>query len=97
MIYTVGHGVGYRESYAVRAANGLRLIKKGAGPDYPGGCAVRTREDAERLLVEFCKVGVWEVFGLEADWEADTKPCVDGWWHNLQRDAPIVLLDVVSE
>ena len=89
MIYTVGN----RAHYLAAIAREGTVFKTGRHDNYPGGYAVQTIEDAERLIVEQGQVGVWGVFGLLADWETDTEPSKDGWWHDLLIDAPVVVLD----
>jgi hypothetical protein len=37
------------------------------------------------------------VFGIHADWESDTVGVEDGWWHNLNKPAPIVMLNPAGE
>lgn len=70
---------------------GDAFCKMGAKPPrYPGGFALKTVEDACRLIDEFGKQSEWAVYRLEADWDKDTKPSDNGWWHSLQRDATIL-------
>jgi len=90
--------VGCRASYFTALREGP-VKKLGARPKsrqypdgYPGGYAVHAVEDGEQLLREFGKEGEWAVFGLKADWETDTEPAEDGWWHNLLVDSYIVVL-----
>lgn len=61
--------------------------------DYPGGYAFLTAEDAQRRIDEAYPEQGFAVFGLLADWETDTEPAKDGWWHNLLRDAALVVLE----
>ncbi len=89
MIYTVG----YEKGYDVQLADPTKapgFLKVGRNGSYPGGFAVRTPLEAARLIEEWGKTGEWATYELDADWEADTKPSLQGWWHALQRDARIV-------
>jgi len=100
LIFTVGHAESYRRGIAELATRNEHLQKlgprpaDGTSPAYHGGFAVETRADGERLINEFGKRGEWDVFALDAEWNIDTKPSLDGWWHNLQRDA--VIVDLVT-
>jgi hypothetical protein len=99
MIYTIGHKENYLAAIAERGTVhkiGKREPNMRAEiyPNgYPGGYAFLTIEDAQRRIVEEGKVGEWDVFGLEADWESDTEPAPNGWWHNLLFDAALIVLD----
>jgi hypothetical protein len=90
VIYTIGH----RESYlkAIAEADDGKIEKLGKSDERPGGYAFRTCEDAQRRIAEAYADRRFAVFGLEADWELDTEPSPTGWWHNLLRDATIVVL-----
>ena len=88
MIYTVGYEVGYDEQLA--GPNARKFNKVGRNGSYPGGFAVRTPLEAARLIQEWDKKGEWATYEVDADWEADTKPSLQGWWHALQRDARIL-------
>ncbi len=91
MIYTVGSKQAYLREYL---KNG-RVVKAGRKRGTPGGCAFRTREDAERHLDELRLQGHkdYQVFGLLADWDRDTRSSADHWWHDLLRDAEVVVLE----
>lgn len=88
MIYTVGFEVGYDEQLA--GPNAHRFDKVGRNGSYPGGFAVRTPMEAARLIHEWGKEGEWATYEVDADWDADTKPSLQGWWHALQRNARIL-------
>ena len=95
MIYTIGHEANYQKAIADSPYHGISKVGKTIGPQgepYSGGYAFQTIEDAERRIVEEGKVGVWAVFGLDADWEQDTEPTAAGWWHYLLRDAAVIVL-----
>jgi hypothetical protein len=90
MIYTLGHKQGYLDAIA---SDG-RIKKLGKcvldGRPYPGGSVWQTLADAERvarLNPDFM------VFGVEADWDADTEPENGASYHNLLHDAWIVTLE----
>lgn len=98
MIYTIGHRENYLKAiqeHGVIQKLGRRLpdARNDFFPDgYPGGYAFQTYEDAQRGLAEEDKHGTWCIWGLDADWERDTAPAKDGWWHNLIKDADIIPL-----
>jgi hypothetical protein len=99
VIYTVGHKANYLQAIADSDEGCIQKVGKTDdlnGQPYPGGYALRTYEDAQRLLEEVGHVDDWAVFGLDADWEQDTEPSQDGWWHNLLRDAWIIVLEEQS-
>lgn len=102
MIYTIGNGESYRKGIKVL---GKEFKKVGYNDvhkhpfiekDYAGGYAFLTKEDAQRRIDEIFKRDGksygFEVFGLEADWEKDTAPSNNGWWHFLLTDSKIVLV-----
>lgn len=62
-------------------------------PNYPGGYAFRTVEDAQARIDEISN-GEYAVFGLEAEWGVDTEQSTNGPWHRLLRDARIVPVDI---
>ena len=86
-VFTVG-----TEAYYDRgiAEHGAKFKKVGRRENYAGGFALRTPEDAERLIDEQGKRGVWAVYALEADWDTDTVPSSNGWWHALIKSSRIV-------
>lgn len=88
MIYTVGYEVGYDEQLA--GPNAHKFDKVGRNGSYPGGFAVQTPLQAARLIQEWGKKGEWATYEVDADWELDTKPSLQGWWHALQRNARIL-------
>jgi hypothetical protein len=90
-IYTIGHRANYLKAIAQSDTGTIK--KLGKSKDYPGGYAFLTREDAERRIQEAYANRGFAVFGLKAHWEHDTEPST-GWWHNLLRDAEIIVLDV---
>lgn len=91
MIYTIGYSKNYRK--AIQESDEGYIIKLGRSEGYSGGYAVKTYEDAQRLLKEEADE-TYEIFGLEADWERDTIPNPDSWWHYLLYDSKIIVLDL---
>jgi hypothetical protein len=91
MIYTVGSKKAYLRSLL---KNG-KVMKTGRCRGYVGGCAFRTREDAQRHLDELEVQGYkgYMVFGLLAAWDRDTHANADHWWHDLLVDAEVVVLE----
>lgn len=94
-VYTVGNEKNY--DYGIKKyGDEFKKLGKTPGCDitgglpYAGGFACQTPEDARRLLEEQGRVGEWAVYELAADWEKDTVPSKNGWWHALIRDAVIV-------
>lgn len=99
MIYTVGNEQSYRRQMRNGPTHkvGRRPPGDSRFPDgYAGGYAVRTIEDGERLIEEMGQGRDWAVFGMEADWETDTVPSANGWWHALLRDALLVDLETAD-
>lgn len=86
-VFTVGHEANYDRGIV---EYGKKFQKLGRRKDYPGGFAVRTPEDAERLIDEHGKRGEWAVYALAADWEKDTVPSENGWWHALVKSSLII-------
>ncbi len=97
MIYTVGHKANYLK--AIAESEEGRIYKVGRtddldGQPYPGGCAFKSLEDAQRMLKENGHTSDWAIWGIDADWENDTAPNQGGgWWHDLLRDAWIIPLN----
>ena len=88
MIYTIGNRKSYQEALA-EATFGKAVKKVGRRDDYSGGYALRSMNDALRLIEELgCPE--YGVFGIMADWDKDTEPADDGWWRYLLVDARIV-------
>ncbi len=91
MIYTIGS----KQAYFRTLRKTGKVMKTGRKRGYAGGCAFRTRADAQRHLDELELQGYkgFEVFGLLADWDRDTRPSSDYWWHDLMVDAEVVVLE----
>jgi hypothetical protein len=94
-IYTIGHKRSYLRAIA-ESDNGT-IIKLGKSNNRPGGYAFLTYEDAERRIEEAYAEREYAVFGLKAHWKYDTEPSPIGWWHNLLRDAEIIVLEDKEE
>jgi hypothetical protein len=86
-VFTVGHEESYDQGLLT---HGRKFMKQGLRGDYPGGFAVKSIRDAQRLITEMNKRGVWAIYSLEADWEKDTVPSLHGWWHALVHTRRIV-------
>jgi hypothetical protein len=95
MIYTIGSKKAYLRSFLKKH----RVIKPGRSRGYCGGCAFKSREDAQRHIDELDMQGYkgFQVFGLLADWERDTAPSGDHWWHDLLVEAEVVVLEKPDE
>ena len=91
MIYTVGSKKAYFRSFL----KNRKVIKSGQSRGFAGGCAFKTRADAQRHVEELEMQGYkgYVVFGLLADWEKDTGPSSEHWWHDLIHDAEVVVLE----
>jgi hypothetical protein len=97
MIYTIGHEESYMQAIA-KSETGViqktgRLKADDYGGPYSGGYAFQTLEDAQRRIDEAYSEQGYIVFGLNADWEHDTEPAYDGWWHYLIHHSDIVILE----
>ncbi len=91
MIYTVGSKRAYFRSLL---KNG-KVMKSGRKRGYAGGGVFLTREDAQRHIDELELQGYKDfmVFGLLADWQKDTQVSSQHWWHDLLKDAEVVVLE----
>jgi hypothetical protein len=91
MIYTVGS----KKAYLRTLLREGRVMKTGRCRGYAGGCAFKTREDAQRYLDELAIQGYkdYMVFGLLANWDKDTRESPDHWWRDLLKDAEVVVLE----
>lgn len=84
-VFTVGH----ESAYDGLILDDIEVKKLGRRDDYPGGYACRSIDDAVRLIEELGKTGEWAVYRLKADWDRDTEPSSDGWWHDLIHDSVV--------
>ena len=93
MIFTVGHCRSYESA---RRRDG-KVIKLGRGDAYPGGICFRTRAQAMQYLVDEGLDDEFAVFGLLAEWAADTAPPEHPSrrheHQDLLRDAEVAFLD----
>ncbi len=95
MIYTIGHAENYKAAIAKTGSiQKLGRDHKGGHlpKDYPGGYAFKSWRDAIRRIEEAYSESGFAVFGMKADWDKDTAPSPNGWWHNLINDSEIVLI-----
>jgi hypothetical protein len=86
-VYTVGTETGYDRGLRQGAGRFRKIGRRGV---YPGGFALASPEDAERLIDERGMRGVWAVYRLDADLERDTVPSENGWWRALVNDSVIL-------
>jgi len=98
MIYTIGHTKNYLDAIANSLDGKIQKLGRCEPGDrfpdgYEGGYAFRSIADAQKRIDEVYSGQGFGVFGIEADWEKDTVPAQDGWWHNLVKNADIVVLE----
>lgn len=89
MLYTIGH----RESYlsAIAESDSGKILKIGKCPDYGGGYAFVSIEDAQKRINEAYRGLGYVVFGLKTDLD-NTEQSENGWWRVLSNDSEIVVL-----
>lgn len=89
MIYTIGH----EESYTRYFQEQKRPLKSGRNErtGYHGGSVWKTEEEARKNCPE-----KYQVYGVLADWEADTEPSKEGDWHDLLLDAELIQLETIQ-
>lgn len=88
MIYTIGHELNYVETLK-KSESGV-VYKLGEREDYEGGYAFKSQSDAQKRIDEQYKDMEFGIFGLEADWDRDTRESKNGWWNVLVNDAKII-------
>jgi hypothetical protein len=86
-VFTVGNQQSYDRGII---EHGREFKKLGRRNTYPGGFAVRTPAEAERLIDESGKRGEWAVYELQAEWDRDTVTSDTGWWHALINDSTVI-------
>ena len=89
MIYTVGN----RESYSEGFRKHGRLLKQGKDQrdePYDGGGVWETESDARSFLRAQNLSETFEVYGVIADWDLDTKQYRDEPFRRLIRNAEMV-------
>jgi hypothetical protein len=86
-VFTVGHAPTYDRG--IREL-GSKFKKLGRTKDYAGGFAVKSPDDAKRLINEFNKHNEWAIYEIEADWDTDTIPSTNGWWHALLKSSIVL-------
>jgi hypothetical protein len=87
VIYTVG----LTAIYEPKLSQG-QAIKRGRRSDYEGGWVWPTAEAAQAFLVAERSVSIRRVYGVMADWEADTQAVAGKSYRVLLRDAAVVRL-----
>lgn len=89
MLYTIGH----KESYlsAIAESDSGKILKTGKCPDYDGGYAFVSIEDAQKRIDEAYSSFGYAVFGLKTDID-NTEQSEEGWWRVLKNDSEIVIL-----
>ena len=91
MIYTVGSREHYLKAFR---DHGGRLLKVGEGQyqggPYNGGGVWETESDARAFLRSQNLSEIFEVFGVIADWESDTKNFEGEPFRRLTRNAEMV-------
>ncbi|SCM79820.1 conserved hypothetical protein [uncultured Pleomorphomonas sp.] len=93
MIYTIGHRESYRRGLAEMQSTFFKLGKgEYKGEPYAGGAAFSSWDDAATYLVSTGHQDDYSVYGLMADWEADTEQLEGEPFRRLLRDAQIVSL-----
>lgn len=93
MIYTVGLIAKYEA--AIDNGSAIKLGPHGTpdGRTYPGGWVWRTAEEARAYLAARGALDVRRVYGVLADWDADTCAVAGEPTRCLTRDARVVRLD----
>jgi len=90
-VFTVGNEQAYDLGLQVRGKDFQKIGRRnGLVNHYPGGFAFKSADDANKLIKEFERQDEWAVYELEADWEKDTVPSKNGWWHALINDVRII-------
>ncbi|MBT4101691.1 MAG: hypothetical protein HOM68_11760 [Gemmatimonadetes bacterium] len=92
MLYTIGHRLNYLQTFRKMAG-----VVDGTHNKGKGGFAVRSIDEARQLAHEHFPDKDMAIFGIYADWETDTVAVADGWWHNLSKAAPIVMLSPAGD
>jgi hypothetical protein len=92
MIYCIGMRMKYEQAFAAGP-----VVKQGRGADatgrpYPGGWVWQTVEEAERFIAANGLTATHDVYGVLADWRADTEPGSGNGANRLIRDAGVVRL-----
>ena len=83
MIYTVGKTGVYDEA----------LAKSPNLENAKGGLVWKTRDDARNHLMETKQDKTFSIYGIEADWDKDTEPALEGKWRVLTKKAKLVKLE----
>ena len=92
MIYTVGLIAKYEAALDKRGAVKRGPHRRADGRDDPGGWVWRTAEEARAYLAARGSLDVRRVYGVMADWGADTCEVAGEPTRCLKRDALVVRL-----
>lgn len=90
MIYTIGNIEGYERAFNTLAPLHPRKLGRCMTETglYVGGCCWQTRLEAEAYLQQEGMTGSHRVWGLDAVWDVDTEPDLQGRaYHNLLTSA----------
>ena len=93
MIYTVGLVAKYEAAIDAGLGTKLGPHKRADGFDDPGGWVWPTAEAARAYLVSRNALGPRQVYGVDADWEADTYEVAGEPTRCLKRNAQVVRLE----
>lgn len=90
MIYCIGLKV----RYAAALSGPRPVVKRGSAGsgDYAGGWVWARAEEAERFIAANGLFATHAVYGLRADWDADTRQIAGEPYRRLMRDAEVVCL-----
>jgi hypothetical protein len=101
MIFTFGHRQSYDSALQTAADQRIKVNKIGCNDDYPGGSVWRTRAEAQAYLDSLpnedypnWQAADFAVYGVLADWDADTYQHKHESWRSLLRDAELVQLEI---
>lgn len=100
MIYTVGHTVSYEQGLAELGPLFMKLGKRADhhGKPYGGGSVWRHETEAQAYLAANAdSLSTYSVYGVIAEWEADTEQLSDEPFRRLVRDAQLVRTERSSE
>jgi len=93
VIYTLGHKPFYVRGFKVAEISGTPLLKRGRTDTYQGGSVWQARAEVEaHIAANQPRLENYAVYGVEAEWGVDTAPNAEHPWHDLLRDAPLVVL-----
>jgi hypothetical protein len=88
MIYCIG----LRVRYDAALSGSAPVVKRGGGTDYAGGWVWESPAEAARFIAANGLDTTHAVYGVEADWKADTRRMDGEPYSRLVRDAVVVRL-----